>query len=139
MKKLAFAAATAAFSLTACGGYESNEAAYEDNAAYESGEAANYGAGTGGEYGGTATAEWPEGARIVEEGGVTYRIDPGGTRIALGPNDSRIVIEDGTRFRVDPSGTRVRIDDRGAVISVGPGGADTTVSAGNNTVTVNTD
>lgn len=60
--------------------------------------------------GGTA---FPKGARIVEEKGVTYRIDADGTRVALTEKDSRIVVEGDKRYRVDPDGTRVRIDDRG--------------------------
>ena len=66
----------------------------------------------------TATAAFPAGARIVEERGVTYRIDPNGTRVELGPTDSRIVVDSGVRYRVDPDGTRVRIDPQGAVIDV---------------------
>ena len=58
------------------------------------------------------------GTRIVEEGGVTFRIDPDGTRVRLGPSDARILVEDGVRYRVDPGGGRVRIDDRGAELSV---------------------
>jgi ribosomal protein S6E (S10) len=65
-----------------------------------------------------STTAFPKGARIVEEKGVTYRIDADGTRVALTDTDSRIVVENGHRFRVDPDGTRVRIDDRGAVIDV---------------------
>ena len=82
---------------------------------------------------------WPEGSRIVVEEGVTYRIDPGGTRVALGPNDSRVVVVDGIRYRVDPGGTRVRIDEQGAVISVGPDGIDADVELpGDTAVEVNT-
>ena len=86
-----------------------------------------------------AAGAWPEGSRIVVEEGVTYRIDPGGTRIALGPDDSRIVVVDGIRYRVDPGGARVRIDEQGAVISVGPDGVDADVELpGNTAVEVNT-
>jgi hypothetical protein len=66
----------------------------------------------------TATASFPAGARIVEEKGVTYRIDADGTRVQLGPTDSRIVVDSGVRYRVDPDGTRVRIDPQGTVIDV---------------------
>jgi hypothetical protein len=64
----------------------------------------------------TTTTVFPKGARIVEENGVTFRVDPDGTRVQLGPTDSRIVVGNGTRFRVDPDGTRVRIDTQGATI-----------------------
>jgi hypothetical protein len=67
----------------------------------------------------TAGSDWSEGSRIVEEGGVTYRVDASGARVRLGASDSRIVVEKGTRYRVDPGGTRVRIDDSGAVVRVG--------------------
>jgi len=66
----------------------------------------------------TATASFPAGARIVEEKGVTYRIDADGTRVQLGSTDSRIVVDSGVRYRVDPDGTRVRIDPQGTVIDV---------------------
>ena len=66
----------------------------------------------------TASASFPKGARIVEEDGVTWRIDADGTRVRLGSTDSRIVIENGVRYRVDPDGTRVRIDDRGISIDL---------------------
>lgn len=65
-----------------------------------------------------AGAAFPKGARIVEENGVTYRIDADGTRVALTAADSRIVVEGDKRFRVDPDGTRVRIDDDGGAIDI---------------------
>lgn len=65
--------------------------------------------------GATTASTWPEGARIVEEGGKTYRVDTSGTRVELGPNDARIVTEGGTRYRVDPDGQRYEIDTQGAV------------------------
>jgi hypothetical protein len=138
MRKFALAAATAALSvgIAACDSYDEANEAYANAADYaDNGAAGNYGsAGT------AAAGSWPEGSRIVVEDGVTYRIEPGGARIALGPGDSRIVIEDGVRYRVDPGGARVRIDDTGAVVSVGPDGVDATVPVGDNTsVTVNTD
>jgi hypothetical protein len=109
----------------------------EANAAYDEGNADYNGAAAGG-YDTAAASSWPEGARIVEEEGVYYRIDPGGTRVRLEPGTSTIVVENGVRYRVDPGGTRVRIDEEGAVISVGPDGVDTTVPVGENTsVTVN--
>ena len=133
---------TLVIGLAACQNYdEANEAYANDaNAAdyADNGAAGNY--DTAGAAGTTASGSWPAGSRIVVENGVTYRIDPGGVRVALGPNDSRIVVEDGVRYRVDPGGTRIRIDDTGAVISVGPGGVDATVPVdGNTSVTVNTD
>ena len=144
MRKLTIAAAVGALAigLAACQNYdEANEAYANDaNAAdyADNGTAAgNYdtASGTAG-----AAGSWPVGSRIVVENGVTYRIEPGGARVALGPNDSRILVEDGVRYRVDPGGTRVRIDDTGAVVSVGPGGVDATVPVGDNTsVTVNTE
>ena len=70
------------------------------------------------EVGATASASYPKGARIVDENGVIFRIDPDGTRVQLGPNDSRIVVDNGVRYRVDPSGTRVRIDDQGLDVDV---------------------
>src|SRR5688572_18980018 len=101
--------------LAACG-RDDDRGATADNAAAPAatGEAAApAGGGTQ-----TATASFPRGARIVEESGVTYRIDADGTRVRLGPTESRIVIEDDVRYRVDPDGTRVRIDDRGLSIDL---------------------
>ncbi len=66
----------------------------------------------------SVTATFPAGTRIVEENGVTFRIDPDGTRVQLGPNESRIVVEDGVRFRVDPDGSRVRINEEGVAVDV---------------------
>ena len=125
------AAVALALGLAACGYDE--EANYADNGYNAAG--ANEAYGTEGNASGYAAGGWPEGARIVVEEGVTYRIDPGGARIALGPNDARIVVEEGTRFRVDPDGTRVRIDEQGAVIRV-DGDVDADVRV-DNTVTVN--
>lgn len=118
---------------------------YEDkdyNAAGNDYSAANadYDANASGNYASAGAASWPEGARIVVEDGVTYRIDPGGTRIALGPNDARIKVIDGVRYRIDPGGTRVRIDEEGVAVRVDPSGVDATVPVGENTaVTVNTE
>jgi len=61
----------------------------------------------------TASADWPKGTRIVEDGGKTYRVDPDGTRVVIDNNEWRIVTEDGKRYRVSDAGTRVRIDDDG--------------------------
>ena len=110
MRKLALTSlAAAALGLAACGGgeTEANEAVADGGFETDANESA-----------GAATAEgsFPEGARIVEENGVTYRVDPDGTRTALGPNDARIVEENGVRYRVDPDGGRIRIDERGLAL-----------------------
>ena len=107
-----------ALGLAACG-----DSRDEANSTAETNEAGNMaasgeGSGTAGAAGATASA-WPEGARIVEENGVTYRVESSGTRVQLGPNDSRIVVTDGVRYRVDPDGTRVRIDTRGTAVRIG--------------------
>ena len=121
--------------LAACGDYSENEY-NEANAAYE--EQGNYDAAAGGAgYNTTAAGGWPEGARIIEENNVYYRIDPGGTRVRLEPGDRTILVEDGVRYRLDPGGTRVRIDDEGAVVSVGPDGVEANVPAGDTGVVVN--
>ena len=67
----------------------------------------------------TASADWPSGTRIVEEGGVTYRVNPGGDRVAIEDDSWRVVTEDGVRYRVGPNGARARIDDEGFDIDVG--------------------
>jgi hypothetical protein len=121
MKILTYGVTLAALSLgaAACGGYDEGNQAY-GNEGYENQGAAAYGEGEGDNYqsGAAAATAWPEGARIVVEEGVTYRIDPEGSRVRLGPEESRIIVEDGVRFRVDPDGNRIRIDERGAVIDV---------------------
>ena len=127
---LAAALAGAGLSLAACGYDEGeyNNADYNAESADYNAEGEAYGNGAGNAaYGNAAAASWPEGARIVEENGVIYRIDPGGARIALGPEDSRIVVENGARFRVDPDGTRVRIDDEGVAVRIDPDEVDTSV------------
>ena len=58
----------------------------------------------------------PKGSRVVDEDGVTWRIDPDGNRVRL--EGVRIVTEDGVRYRVDPDGTRVRIDPEGIDIDI---------------------
>jgi hypothetical protein len=131
-------AATLASGL-ALGACDYNKSDYnEANAAYDAGNAAYEGNAAGGYNAATAASSWPEGARIVEESGVTYRIDPGGARVRLGPSDSVIVVEDGVRYRVDAGGTRVRIDEQGAVVSVGPNGVEANVPVSDDArVTVN--
>lgn len=118
MKKLALTTfiTASALGLAACGdtGVENaNEAA--DAADNVAADGTADGAGAADANG--AAGAWT-GARIVEENGVTFRVDPDGTRVALGPNDSRIVVEDNVRYRVDPDGTRVRIGDDGLQVDV---------------------
>ena len=135
--RLIVSALIAGAGLSACGDYNKNEY-NEANAAYEAQGNGAYSEPAGGGNYSTTSSNWPEGARIVEENGVYYRIDTGGARVRLEPGDSTIVVENGVRYRVDPGGTRVRINEKGAVISVGPGGVETTIPGpGNTTVTVN--
>ncbi|HYE29162.1 MAG TPA: hypothetical protein VEA61_13160 [Allosphingosinicella sp.] len=114
MKRPALVTALGAtcLALAACGDADTNKA---DSNASLSGDAAGAEAvgANGTAAGTTASASFPKGARIVEENGVTWRIDADGTRVRLGENDSRIVVENGVRYRVDPGGARVRIDERG--------------------------
>ena len=113
MKRIAIIAAVGAscIAIAACSPADVTENT-ESNAAAEA-----EGAGTEGTSAAAGTA-FPKGARIVEENGVTYRIDADGTRVALTDTDSRIVVEGGNRFRVDPDGTRVRIDVDGLSIDI---------------------
>ena len=115
MKKLAltFMLGAAGIALAACGDREATEANDSTVATEGAGDNASASASASG-----ASAAFPKGARIVEENGVTYRIDADGTRVALTAADSRIVVEGDKRFRVDPDGTRVRIDDDGGAIDV---------------------
>jgi hypothetical protein len=112
MKRLIFAGALSALALTvsACGDNDADDTATADDTSAMADSTAAGGAAT------TASADWPKGTRIVEEKGVTYRVDPGGTRVAIDDGSWRIVTEDGTRYRVDPAGTRIRIDDEGGDI-----------------------
>jgi hypothetical protein len=128
MRKFALTAAlgAACLGLAACGGGERN--ATDENAASAEGNAIGGAEAEGetsnmagaGSAGGTAAAggSFPKGARIVEEGGVTYRIDADGTRVRLGEGESRIVVENGVRYRVDSGGSRVRINDQGLDIDI---------------------
>lgn len=119
MKKLIMAGAlgTAALLVSACG---DNDAETEDTAAVDTAATpADTTATTTTGTTTTASADWPTGTRIVEEGGVTYRVNPGGERVRIEDNSWRIVTEDGVRYRVGPNGTRVRIDDEGFDIDVG--------------------
>jgi hypothetical protein len=120
MKKLALTAALGAscLALAACGDRNTNTADANDVAANDvsaTGEAVDANAGTAAT---ASAAAFPKDARIVEENGVTYRVDASGARVALGPNDSRIVVEKGVRYRVDPDGTRVRLDPKGLAIDL---------------------
>jgi hypothetical protein len=119
MNKLALAAAVGAacLGLSACGDNGAGTAAQNNAAAGEGSGAATVDANA---MAAAAAGEsaFPKGARIVEENGVTYRIDPDGTRVRLGESDSRIVVENGVRYRVDPGGSRVRIDDHGLNIDM---------------------
>lgn len=114
--------AGSALALAACGG---SKAANNTASANASGTAAGNATGvdgmpaTGGGAGATTASAWPDGSRIVDEGGVTYRIDPAGARVRLEPGDSRIVVENGVRYRVDRDGARVRIDQRGTAVRIG--------------------
>ena len=113
MRKLILTAAlgAACLGLAGCGEQAGNKAA-DDSANASEGNAAAAPQGS------TASASFPRGARIVEENGVFFRVDPDGTRVRLEPTDSRIVVEDNVRYRVDPDGSRVRIDPQGAVIDI---------------------
>ena len=119
MKKLILTAAlgAACLSLAACGEQRANTNNAAAEGAHDGGNATAEG-GSGGNATAGSGSSWAPDARIVEENGVTYRVDADGTRVRLGENESRIVVENGTRYRVDPDGTRVRIDPRGARIDV---------------------
>lgn len=108
MKKLILTSAVSAFALlvAACGDGADDAETAEDTAAMESDAMADTAGAT------TASADWPRGTRIVEEGGATYRVNSDGTRVVIS-DGARIVTEGEERFRVDRAGTRVRIDERG--------------------------
>ena len=125
MRKFALTAAigAACLGLAACGGGESGNNATANTA--EGGDAG--GEATGGDgnaagsaSGGTAAAggtgggggDW-KGARIVEEGGKTYRVNADGTRVALPDGEWKIMTENGVRYRVDSGGTRIKINEQG--------------------------
>jgi hypothetical protein len=113
MNKLILASALSAgvLLLSACGDNDADDAA-ADSAVVDDTATADTAAPAGGATT-AASADWPAGTRIVEEGGTTYRVDPGGTRVAIEDNSWRVVTEDGVRYRVSPQGTRIRIDDEG--------------------------
>ena len=104
MKKLILASAlgSVALLLSACGDNDADDAT-EDTAAVETATPAAT----------TAAAEWPAGARIVEDKGVTYRVNADDSRVAIEDGSYRVVTKDGHRYRVDASGTGHRIDDDG--------------------------
>jgi len=115
MKKLLLTSAlgSLALALSACGDADTEEMAADDTAVVDTATPADTTAATT-----TAAADWPEGARIVEEGGVTYRVDPDDTRVAIEDGSFRVVTVDGVRYRVDRSGTGHRIDDDGIDIDL---------------------
>ena len=121
MKKLLVtsALASAVLMLSACGDNDADDVAVEDTAAADA--AADAAAA---DAAATASADWPAGTRIVEEDGVTYRVDSGGTRTAIEDNSWRIETEGDTRYRVDPNGTRVEIDDEGMDLEGAASGPD---------------
>ena len=130
--RIILTATAGALTIAVGGCYDDQDYNDDYNAAGENYSAAN--ADYDGNASGYAAAgSWPEGARIVVEDGVTYRIDPGGARVALGPSDARIEVIDGVRYRVDPGGTRIRIDDQGVAVRVDGDGVDATVPVGDNT------
>lgn len=67
---------------------------------------------------GNASASAGVPARIVEEDGVFYRVDPDGSRTVLERGAVRIVEEDGVTYRVDPDGSRVVLREPGAPVDV---------------------
>lgn len=122
MRKLTLTVmAGSALALAACGGNKAanNTAAMNSantmsaNSAAPMTPAANASTNAGAT---AAAGAWPADSRIVEEGGVTYRVDANGTRTRLTASDSRIVTERGVRYRVDPDGSRVRISPEGVRI-----------------------
>lgn len=128
--------ATTLASGLALGACDYNKADYNEAEANYTAEGNAYDTAAGGA-GSDAAANWPEGARIVQEGDVYYRVEPSGTRVRLEPGDSTIVVDSGIRYRVDPRGTRVRIDDEGLAVRVEPGDVSATVNAGDTSVTLN--
>jgi hypothetical protein len=114
MKKLILTAALVPVALlvSACGDNDADIAAEEDTAIVET-DTADTAATTA-----AADPNWPAGTRIVEEDGVTYRVNPDDTRVAIEDGSYRVVVEDGVRYRVDAGGVRHRIDDDGLDIDL---------------------
>jgi hypothetical protein len=136
MKTLAWTAAlgAACLGLGACGSDADKANNSAGTEADGNGTAMVDGARNGSE-GGSAAADpnWPRGTRIVEENGVTYRVDPNGTRVQITADGPRIVVENGTRYRVRPDGTRVRIDETGVDVDLdGPDVPGLDVDVGTN-------
>ena len=135
MKKLILASALGATTLllAACGDSTDDEAVVEDTTVVD----------TSADTAGAADADWPTGTRIVEEGGVTYRVGPDGTRTEVAGGEWRIVTEGDTRYRVGSSGVRYEIDEDGIDVDDNePDGIDVDVgtnSQGNLDVDVSTD
>jgi ribosomal protein S6E (S10) len=118
MKQFALLAALGVSCLAIAGCSRDDSAANDANAVYANEVGAgNEGAAIDGANA-SAGAAFPKEARIVEENGVTCRIDADGTRVALTDKDSRILVEGDKRYRVDPDGNRVRINDRGLAIDI---------------------
>jgi len=123
----------AVLTLSACGDNEADVVA-EDTAALDTADTMVQST--------TAATDWPAGTRIVEEGGVTYRVDPGGTRVAIEDGSWRIETEGDRRYRVDPAGTRIEIDEEGLDLTADIPGVDVDVgrnTQGNLDVDVSTD
>ncbi len=134
MRKLAWTAALGAACLGIAGcGSDADRANNSAGTEAEGNGAAVTDGGSNGSGTASADADWPRGTRIVEENGVTYRVNPDGTRVQLTADGPRIVVENGTRYRVRPDGTRVRIDDTGIDIDLdGPNLPGVDVDVGTN-------
>jgi hypothetical protein len=114
MKKFALTAAlgSSLLALAACGDPDTDTIVADETSALDTAGAT------------PAGADWPAGTRIVEEGGVTYRVDPAGARVAIEDGSWSIVTEGDTRYRVSPGGTRVRIDREGLDLEGAASGPD---------------
>jgi hypothetical protein len=123
MNKLILSGAigAAALLVSACGNNDTQPAAEDTTAAAADAATA---AATIAPTAATAASDWPSGTRIVEQGGVTYRVDPAGTRVAIDDNSWHIVTDKGARYRVDPTGNRIRIDDEGLDLHGAASGPD---------------
>ncbi len=128
MKKLILASAlgASALLLSACGDGADDEAAVDDTTVVDTTADAGAAGAT------TDDPNWPRGTRIVEEAGVTYRVNPDGTRVEISDNEWRIVTEGETRYRVGTDGVRVEIDDEGADLDGAPDGGDPDIDIGTN-------
>jgi hypothetical protein len=134
MKRVTLTAVLTAscLAISGCGGGETNTAEANnmsadadaagsemanDNMAAGDMAGSNGAASTAGASGSSST--YPKGSRLIEENGVTYRVDADGTRVRLAETEGRIITENGVRYRVDGSGgNRVRIDERGIDIDL---------------------